>query len=195
MFLCSYRSIISKSQDIGFILKNEPIGARESKRAVYAFPRIHGEEFPDELEGFERYAFLLNQNVIPAVTLGFLFESAVHHQHNIATLPVYYKGVNMEDYTSAEQAILSSIFHYISDSSGFERKQNGDLVIDPSTPHEFNPATLEVKGENKNFVQLAFRRRFAPDNEIGTVAIDIGGGNEVYLFHHQRIPTYQNTRK
>ncbi len=190
----SYRAIISKSQNLGLISKNEPTGSRENTAAVYAFPRIHGEEFPDEVVGFERYAVLLNQDVIPAVTLGFLFESAIHQQHNVATLPIYYKGINMKDYTSAEQVVLSGVFHYISDNLRFERKQNGDLVIDPSVPHEFNPVILDIKGADKNFLQLAFRKRFNPGNKAGTAAIDIGNGNEIYLFQHQRIPTYQNTR-
>ena len=46
---------------------------------------------------------------------------------------------------------------------------------------------------HNNLVQLIFRQRFNPDNHIQTTAIDTLR-NEIYLFRHETVPSYENTR-
>ena len=194
LFGVSYRAVIEKCKYMGLLSSNELEGSRENGVPVYAFPSIHSGEFPDELEGFENYATLLANGIIPGATPVFAFESATHEQFDHVTLPVWYKGVDPTAYNPAEQAILSIAQHYISDNSGFERGGNGDVKIDPRTPHDMDPKILQIEGEHNNLVQLIFRKRFNPDNKIGTAALDMGHGRDVYAFQHELIPTYQNTR-
>ena len=194
IFGVSYRAIIEKCRYMGLIPSNELEGSRENGIPVYAFPSIHGEEFPAELEGFENYARLLASNITPAATPAFAFTSATHEQFDAVTLPIWYRGTEPTDYTPAEQAILSSVQHYISDNSRFQTRENGDSIIDPSTPHDMDPRILQIEGEHNKLVQLIFRKRFNPDNKIATTAIDMGHGRDVYVFQHELTPTYQNTR-
>lgn len=121
------------------------------------------------------------------------FESASHEQFYHVTLPVWYKGVDVADYTNAEQSVISAIWYYISDNSGFQRKQNNDIIIQPATEHVFEPKLIQIDGKHNALTQLIFRRLFNPTNNIDTSAIDTSS-NEIYMFKHQLIPTYDNTR-
>ncbi len=197
LFGVSYSAIINKCQRMGFMSTNGYGGSKETGTPKYAFPSIHAEEFPDFVKGFENYATLLTKGLVPAATPAFAFESAVHEQFYHATLPVHYKGVDVEKYNPAEQAVINAAWHYISDNAGFDRKQNGDMTISPSTEQGLDPVILQIEGNPNPFVQLIFRRNFNPDNIILTTAIELGGLNpksELYFFKHEKLPTYQNTR-
>lgn len=194
-FGVSYRAIIEKSKYMGLISSDETGGTRDNGIPVYAFPQIHSEEFPDELEGFENYATLLANGIIPGATPAFAFTSAAKEEFDAVTVPVWYKGPDPDSYTIAAQRVLSAVQHYLSDNSRFETRENGDIEIDPSTPHEMSPRMLQIEGEHHNLVQLIFRKRFNPDNKIGTTAIDTGNGRDIYVFQHELTPTYDNTRQ
>jgi hypothetical protein len=190
-----YRAIIEKSRYMGLISLDETKGSREKTSPIYAFPSIHGDEFEQELEGFENYARLLDEDITPAATPTFAFTSAAKEEFDAVTVPVWYKGPDPDSYTIAAQRVLSAVQHYLSDNSRFETRENGDIEIDPSTPHEMSPRMLQIEGEHHNLVQLIFRKRFNPDNKIGTTAIDTGNGRDIYVFQHELTPTYDNTRQ
>ena len=182
---------------MGLLQSDESGGARETGIPVYAFPDIHGQEFGDLLRAFNNRTFLLAHNIVPAVTLVFAYKSVPDErdefpdkQFEHATLPVRYRGVDINAYTQAEQSVLSSVQHYISDNGRFPRNEIGGVIIDPSTEHGFDPSILQIRAYPNNLTQLTFRRRFNPTNEVRTTAIDIGHGREIYLFRHELDQTY-----
>jgi len=206
LFGASYSAVINKCRYMGLLTRNESGGIRETGIPVYAFPDIHRQEFGDLLRGFQNRAFLLAHNIIPAVTQAFAYEPVPDErdefpdeQFEHVTMHIWYRGVDIAQYTQAEQAVISAVQHYISDNGRFPRNERGDTIIDPAAEHGFAPSILQIRSMPNNLIQLTFRRRFNPINEVATNAINMGdgregNGREIYLFRHELQATYHNTR-
>jgi len=108
------------------------------------------------------------------------------------TLPVPFKGTEMDAYTPAERLVLSSAANYLGRPDLFPRLPNNNIDAQPLHPHT-NPRILRLKptqvgsGE-RSYTQLISRRRLHPA-ETSTEAIQLTPNAALYHFKHESQPT------
>ena len=201
IFGVSYSAIINKCQYMGLIPVNRTGLTHETHTdAVYAFPNIHTDEFPSEIRGFDNYSLLLASNIVPEITPAFSFQSAAHEQFTHVTLPIVYRGVDIERYNESERVVISSAWHYISDNANTKKfhREGGDIIVNPIQDYNDEPKILEIQRSRNNLIQLEFRNSLEPLNTVETIAIRmdklVPHSREIYFFKHKENPTYENTR-
>ena len=193
MFGRSINAIKIKLGHMGILEKQRQFSEKEGRDIErYPFPQIHKEEFEEYVPEFKNLAYLLNNNIMPNVIPVFGFDSAVHEQFAHTTLPVKFKGIDIMNYTPAEQELISYTMNYISDNTDFETKENGDLDGTKIFPHT-EPNILSIYDDKEEYIQLIFRKQFNPNNKTETAAIHTDN-TEIWYLKHEQMLTYEETR-
>lgn len=189
----STNAILFKMEYLGLLPPTQFGDGPIDRIATYVFPRIHAEEYPDSIELYRNISTLLTFGRMPTAIPVLGFETAVHQQLHHATLPVLYKGIELENYNLTEQRIIATVHDYISNNENFTQSEDniGDLVV-PEEVHGDDVRIVRINGEGRHYAQLIFRRSFKPNNRTDTVAL-VDNGVTYLHFKHENT-TFRNTR-
>ncbi|MBI3032125.1 hypothetical protein HYY69_01515 [Candidatus Woesearchaeota archaeon] len=191
----SVNAIYSKMERLGILPETNQANRTTADRSgiVYPFPQIHHDEYPGVLNLFRNVSVLLGKNSLPQYVPLVGYDSATHEQFHHATLPIRFKGIEINDYTSAEQEVIAVVNRYISDNSYWIRRANGDIEV-PTLIELEDPRIIARHDAitDRTYVELVFRKRFNPNNLTDTVAL-IHGRTEYLHFKHDGEVTFERT--
>ena len=189
----SYNAIVSKMERMGLVERIGGEGTRENGIESYAFPPVIIQEFPDALGFYKNISFLLTHNNRVLFVPAFGYESPAHEQFTHVTLPINWKGTDINGYTPVEQEIIAVMQAYIMDRTQFRKSETRKDELHAPEELEAEPRILRIanNGTKQEYIQLIFRRAFLPyekaDERRTDTEIILTPYIPIYHFKHEGV--------